>query len=75
MAYFLLVFLIRPHDGIKPAGNFLLSSDGLHDLVSLKKIKKTLAACDSPRKSADLLVDAALQKGGKDNVTAIVVHL
>jgi serine/threonine protein phosphatase PrpC len=54
---------------------FLLSSDGLHDLVSLQAIKKTLAACDSPKKSAELLLKYALLNGGKDNVTAIVVHV
>jgi serine/threonine protein phosphatase PrpC len=54
---------------------FLLSVDGLHDLVSFQTIKKKLAACDSPKKSAELVLGAALQNSGKDNVTAIVVHL
>jgi len=54
---------------------FLLSSDGLHDLVPLQTIKKTLAGCDSPKKSAELLLKSALLNGGKDNVTAIVIHL
>lgn len=54
---------------------FLLSSDGLHDLVALETIEKTLADCDNPKKAAELLLQAALQRGGRDNVTAIVVHL
>jgi serine/threonine protein phosphatase PrpC len=52
-----------------------LSSDGLHDLVALETIEKILAAGQSPQKSVERLLQAALQNSGKDNVTAIVVHL
>jgi protein phosphatase len=58
-----------------PQDRFLLSSDGLHDLVALETIEKILAAGQSPQKSVERLLQAALQNGGKDNVTAIVVHL
>ena len=54
---------------------FLLSSDGLHDLVVLDTIKQKLADCASPKEAAEQLVQAALQGGGKDNITAVVVYL
>ena len=60
---------------IAEGDRFLLSSDGLHNLVSLDTIKETLAACDTPNEAAEQLVQAALQGGGKDNITAIVVYL
>lgn len=60
---------------IEKEDRFLLSTDGLHDLVSFEAIKETMAECDTPQKSAEQLLNIALQRGGKDNVTAIVVHV
>jgi protein phosphatase len=54
---------------------FLLSSDGLHNLVAHEVIKNALAASENPQKAAELLLQSALQEGGRDNVTAIVVYL
>ena len=53
---------------------FVLCSDGLWDLVSRNEIASALAE-PTAEQSAQVLVDAALQRGAPDNVTAIVVHL
>ena len=51
----------------------LLASDGLTEFVSDEKIKEVLQS--SPTKgAAELLVIAALEKGGRDNVTCVVIN-
>ena len=54
---------------------FLLSSDGLHDLVPDVEIQKTL--CDHPnlKSACDHLVRLALENGGKDNITVVLVRV
>ncbi|WP_158633492.1 PP2C family protein-serine/threonine phosphatase [Tautonia sociabilis] len=52
----------------------LLCSDGLTDLVDDATIAELLRAADDPQDACDRLIDAALQAGGRDNVSAIVVH-
>jgi PPM family protein phosphatase len=49
----------------------LLCSDGLTDLVSDDRIEDILANSDRP---ADELVEAALDAGGHDNITAVVLQ-
>jgi len=60
---------------IAAGDRFLLSSDGLHNMVSDLQIASTLKGGIDPRDSAEHLLAAALEKGGNDNVTIIVVHL
>jgi hypothetical protein len=56
---------------VLPGDLFLLCSDGLHGYLSDDELPQLLS---QERDSLpDLLVDLALQRGGKDNVTAVVV--
>jgi PPM family protein phosphatase len=50
---------------------FVLCSDGLSDLVSAEEILR-LAGSSPPREAARQLVDLANERGGHDNITAIV---
>jgi protein phosphatase len=52
----------------------LLCSDGLTEPVEDRLIAKTLAEVTDPVAASKRLVDLALQKGGPDNVTAIVAR-
>ena len=52
---------------------FLLCSDGLTKQVSEQAISSALAAGDC-RHAADALIDLALKGGGRDNITAVVIH-
>ena len=52
----------------------LLCSDGLSDMVPDAEITRILAQNAPPQESAQALVDAALERGGKDNVTVIVAR-
>ena len=48
---------------------FLLCTDGLTNMVEDELIAKILRGASNP---ADALIDAALENGGKDNVSVIV---
>jgi protein phosphatase len=52
----------------------LLSTDGLTDLVEDEEISQVLASRDDPQDACQALLDLALDRGGKDNVTIIVAR-
>ena len=51
----------------------LLCSDGLTDMVSDSDIRRILYGARNPEIASAQLVQAALEAGGRDNVTALVV--
>jgi len=51
----------------------LLSSDGLTDLVTESELAGFMATASEPESTALALVNAALEKGGHDNITVLVV--
>lgn len=53
----------------------LLCSDGLTKEVAFDALEQQLAAGHPPGQTASLLVDAALNAGGRDNVTVVVVDV
>lgn len=58
-----------------PAERFLICSDGLNSEVEDDHIGRLLAEEPDPQAAADSLVGAALDAGGRDNVTVIVLDL
>jgi protein phosphatase len=52
----------------------ILCSDGLNDELEDREIAEILKAQADPEKATDALIDAALAKGGRDNVSAVVVE-
>jgi len=54
---------------------FLLCSDGLTDEVSESDIVEVLSEYKSPEETAEKLVAMALENGGKDNVTTVIVDV
>ncbi|MBX9579304.1 MAG: protein phosphatase 2C domain-containing protein [Gemmataceae bacterium] len=60
--------------GLQHADQVLLCSDGLTDMVADDGIRAKLAAAGTAQAAADALVAAALDAGGKDNVTAVVAR-
>lgn len=53
----------------------LVCSDGLTAEVDDERIREILLACPDPGNAAQALVDAALEAGGRDNVTVLVVDV
>ena len=60
---------------IKAGDIYLLSSDGLHDLVSDAEIQQTLTDYTKSQSACENLVKQALMYGGKDNITVVVVKV
>lgn len=53
----------------------LLCSDGLYDMVHSSQMKRILQGSIPADERVEKLIDAALEAGGKDNVTVIVIDL
>lgn len=58
---------------VKDQDVFLICSDGLTDMVSEEAIGQVLSALDDD--SAERLVNLALENGGYDNVTVILIKV
>lgn len=54
---------------------FLISSDGLHDMVDEDGIAAALKNAVAPETTAELLLRHALENGGRDNITIIAVFV
>jgi protein phosphatase len=52
----------------------LLCSDGLNDELEDQEIAAILRLYQEPEKATEALIDAALAKGGRDNVSAVLVE-
>lgn len=59
----------------KPQDVYLLCSDGLTNELSDPEIQAILSKPTSPKEKAEELVTGALEAGGSDNVTCIVVQV
>ncbi len=60
--------------GVKRGDTFLLCTDGLHDLLNDSEIKEILVLDEDIEKRCKRLVEEALKRGGKDNITVIIVE-
>ena len=58
----------RLEDGDK----YLLCSDGLTDMLSNLEIAEIMTRLSDPEACVSALIEAAMEKGGRDNITAIV---
>lgn len=69
---------VMPDIGVIPIQNqdiYLLCSDGLTDLVSDGEIGKILSSEKNLQQMGDSLISAALEKGGNDNITVLLVKI
>lgn len=57
----------------KTGDRFLLCSDGLTDGLDDSEIAELMSTQDDAQKLAEILVEAALQGGSRDNITALVL--
>lgn len=62
---------IRGH--IRPGDQILLCSDGLTDELSDQSIAQIMTEQRSPKEQVDALIQGALDAGGRDNITVVVV--
>jgi protein phosphatase len=60
---------------VEPGSRLLLCSDGLSSMVEDTEIETIMRQHQNPQRCADVLVRAALDNGGMDNVTVVVVDI
>jgi serine/threonine protein phosphatase PrpC len=60
---------------LRPGDRFMLCSDGLSSFVPHDLVDATLRSSSDPGEAADRLVALALEHGGPDNVTVVVIHV
>ena len=60
-------------ESVQPGDLYLLSTDGLHDSISDEDIEQTLGETGDIHIACDRLVDLALKKRGRDNITLIII--
>lgn len=65
------LWVLPPH----PGERFVICSDGLSNELSADDILALVSEAGDPQAAADALVRAAVDAGGRDNVTAVVVAL
>lgn len=54
---------------------FLICSDGVTDMISGQEICNILSEIEDPMKCVSVLIQEALDHGGKDNITAMVLDI
>ena len=70
--------LIEPYCAstpLQPGDLFLLCSDGVTDMVSAERIRDILAGTGSTEEKTGILLNEALNNGGKDNITIVMVEV
>ena len=61
------------HIDLLPKDRYLLSSDGLHGVLTQEAISRTLRRSETPDEAAASLIEQTIEAGAPDNVTAVVV--
>ena len=54
---------------------FVLCSDGLHDPLSHEQLREALLTAPCPTEACQRLVQCALDAGGNDNITVVVIKV
>ena len=67
----IITFMVPLSDGDK----LLLCSDGVSEYVGEAEVGQVLTSQPSPARAAQKLVDLALERGGEDNATALVIKV
>lgn len=70
--------MIQPHEtgpfSVEEEDRFLLCSDGLTEMLAEEEIAAHLSETADLGRAADLLYEEALRRGGKDNITVLLVE-
>jgi protein phosphatase len=63
------------HDDPRPGDVYILCSDGLSGMVQDEDIRRIVGATDDIRETCNMLIAKANERGGEDNVTAVVIRI
>ena len=70
--------LIEPYESMETAetgDRYLICSDGITDMISQNRIREILDSGENIEKTLRILEQDALQAGGKDNLTMILIEI
>jgi protein phosphatase len=62
-------------DSIRNGDYFLICSDGLYSVLKNKEILEIVTLFEDSKIICDTLVKTALDKGSRDNITAVIVKI
>jgi PPM family protein phosphatase len=62
------------HLQLDDGDHLVLCTDGLSDLVDADEIQQAITATEDPQEACGRLVDLALERGGKDNITVVIAR-
>lgn len=62
-------------DEPRPGDRYLLCSDGLYKMLGDEVVREMLQDAESIEEAVEALVDAANERGGRDNVTVVLVRV
>jgi serine/threonine protein phosphatase PrpC len=60
---------------LRAGDTFLLASDGVWEPLGQKRLHELLRLHENPQRAAEALVRAALDQGGQDNATALIIRV
>ncbi len=60
---------------LPPSSRLLICSDGLWNLVPDQELLETVRQSKSPAEACDRLIRLALQRGGQDNITVVLLQM
>lgn len=60
---------------LEPHERLLLTSDGVHGVLSAEALERLVAARGAPERDAQAIVEAALHSGSEDNASAVVIEV
>jgi len=60
---------------LPPASRLMICSDGLWSVIGDEKIKEVLQNTPDPQEACDILIEAANQNGGPDNISVVLIQM
>lgn len=69
---------IEPHIAkckVRKGDKYLICSDGITDMLTNEEITEIMQTCSHAKLCVQRLMQAAMEKGGRDNITAIVCYI
>ena len=57
----------------RPGDTWMICSDGLHGMVSADLLEQLIRKHE-PKKAAELMLEAALENGGRDNISVVILR-
>jgi len=60
---------------VKPGDRFILCSDGLSNHVKPEEMLDAVTQNPNPQRACDILIQMAIQRGGDDNITAVLGYI